>query len=137
MEIQNGGNLAAESDPARRTTLEFKGAIYARRCLSTQKVILEYLLGRCLQQCQTCLEELQSTRIASQQVEASTDYILRHGQARGVQLDTDALDAESANLFRMVRGELFELAEELRFLDGSREVTGQFYEDPTSVLRPP
>ncbi|KAF5340213.1 hypothetical protein D9611_007978 [Ephemerocybe angulata] len=123
------------ADP-RRIVAEYKGALYGRRCLSTQEVILEYLLGRCLQQCQVVLEELELTHSASQQVEESADYVLGLGQALGAEIDPERLEIESANLFTQVRKDLFDLSEELKELDGARETTADFRRDPSSVLRP-
>ena len=124
-----------EADP-QMILAEYKGALYSRRCLATQKIILEYLLGRCLQQCQVCLEELKQTRIASEKTEESTDYVFRHGEERGVRIDVEGVDSESGNLFKKVRRDLYELGEEMRDLEGSREVAEAFLSDPVSVLNP-
>ncbi|TFK20646.1 hypothetical protein FA15DRAFT_599279 [Coprinopsis marcescibilis] len=113
---------------------EYKGAIYGRQCLTSQQVILEFLLGKCLEQCRICLDELRKTQSASRLAEDSTSYIVRHGQSRGVNFDVDGVNAESSRLFRRVREDLYELAEELRDLDGSRQLALQFLRSPGTVL---
>ncbi|EAU81488.2 hypothetical protein CC1G_05318 [Coprinopsis cinerea okayama7 len=113
---------------------EYKGAIYGKQCLESQEVILEYLLGKCLEQCRMCLEELRETRNASRTADESMAYVLRYGKSRGVDVDAPAVNAESAMMFKRVRQDLHELAEELKELDDSRKIAAQFLRNPGSVL---
>ena len=48
----------------------------------------------------------------------------------------EGVDSESGNLFKKVRRDLYELGEEMRDLEGSREVAEAFLSDPVSVLNP-
>ncbi|TEB29761.1 hypothetical protein FA13DRAFT_1689797 [Coprinellus micaceus] len=134
---QRNEPFAPHKDPKLTAIPEYKGVLYGRRCLSTQKVILEYLLGRCLQQMQTCLHELEQAEAASSRVESSADYVLRVGEENGIPIDADGLDAESCRLYQKVRSDLHELGEEMMCLDGAREVTEEFRRDPEAFLRHP
>lgn len=113
------------------------GVLYGRRCLSTQKVILEYLLGRALQQCQTCLEQLRLSDTAIGQVEESTQTLEEIARQNGVGINTEKLDEASKSMYQECRKDFYELGEELRFLDGARALTEQLTVlGPESVLGP-
>lgn len=114
--------------------MEYKGAIYGKRVLDCQQVILEYLLGKCLEQCRSCLEELQQTREASRAADESISYVVNYGRQRDVVIDEARVNADSARMFSKVRQDLYQLTEELRELDNSRNLAMQFLTNPVSVL---
>ena len=74
----------SSSLPPQDLLTAYKGNLYARRCLATQATILEYLLGRCLQQCRSCMSELALTQAVAQQVERSNREIVEYAWEKGI-----------------------------------------------------